>query len=362
MKLKLRSTVLSMALVIGISCLAMPATGHAAKKGRGAPLYWGAQIGTQITGEQPPWDMNAVYHFQRKTGKGLSLLQLTSPFADCTALPCSFYPFPTPAMENARLYGAIPILSWASTSSPPLASQPKFQLSDVTEGRYDGYIREFATAAKAWGHPFFLRFNWEMNGVWFPWSDGANSNSPGDFVASWRHVHDIFASVGATNATWVWCPNVNIGGELQPLRQVYPGDKYVDWTCLDGFNWGHRGGSPGWLSFDKIFRRTYSQAIKLAPSKPMMIGETASTDKGGSKPAWIKHALRAIRTRYRKVRAVVWFDVNDRGSHWPIERSRKQSRAFQSGIRNSAYRPNEFRNLPFGPILPPPRRAETEQG
>ena len=76
-------------------------------------------------------------------------------------------------------------------------------------GRYDEYIREFAEEARAWGHPFFLRFNWEMNGDWFPWSEGVNGNPSGEYVAAWRHVHDIFAAVGATNVTWVWCPFVD---------------------------------------------------------------------------------------------------------------------------------------------------------
>ena len=73
-------------------------------------------------------------------------------------------------------------------------------------GTYDAYIREFAEGARDWGHPFFLRFNWEMNGDWFPWAERVNGNQPGEYVAAWRHVHDIFTAVGATNATWVWCP------------------------------------------------------------------------------------------------------------------------------------------------------------
>ena len=92
--------------------------------------------------------------------------------------------------------------------------------------------RQWATAAKAWGHPFFLRFDHEMNGNWqFPWAELLNGNKPGDYVKAWRHVHDMFTSLGATNVSWVWCPNVS-GGSTRPMAQLYPGDAYVDLTQL----------------------------------------------------------------------------------------------------------------------------------
>src|SRR6202040_2960061 len=143
------------------------------------------------------------------------------------------------AMEAIRAHGTIPVLTWASQAVPTPANlrEPNFQLSDVINGRYDAYIHDFAVGAREWGHPFFLRFDQEMNGFWFPWAEGVNGNKRGEFVKAWRHVHDIFTSVGATNATWVWCPNVDFTRKLTPLSSQYPGGRYVDWTCLDGFNW-----------------------------------------------------------------------------------------------------------------------------
>ena len=318
-------------------------------------LYWGAQIGKQITGESAPWDMNAVTKFQQVTGKGLSLIAFSQPFAECETT-CELTKFPTTPLENVRSYGAVPMVNWTSASSPWKVEDPAFGLRHVIDGTYDAYIRYFAQKAKEWGHPFFLRFNWEMNGFWFPWSEGVNGNKSGEFVAAWRHVHDIFTAEGATNATWVWCPNVNIYGELAKLRPLYPGDRYVDWTGLDGFNWGKRTGSPGWLSFNKIYHPTYREIVKkIAPGKPMMIGEIASSDRGGSKADWISDMLRKVRNKYRRVRALVWLDVNDRGTHWPIESSSRRARnAFKKGIRNRAYRPNLFGGIAQSPIPPPP--------
>ncbi len=120
--------------------------------------------------------MNAVADFEREAGKSASMVQFFQPFAQCGGSGCSFYSFPTEPMDNIRSHGSIPVLSWSSQAIPSTLDQPDFQLSDVISGRYDDYIAKFASAARDWGHPFFLRFNWEMNGNWFPWSEGVNGN------------------------------------------------------------------------------------------------------------------------------------------------------------------------------------------
>jgi hypothetical protein len=345
-----------MALAILASLVAIAAAPSSAAAKKPASLYWGAEIGPQITGEAAPWDMNAVHKFQKVVRKPLSLIEFSQPFAECSPT-CVMTRFPTTPLDNIRAYGAIPVLSLNSTASPPSLDQPAFRLARIIDGSFDGYLQYFAAKAKEWGHPFFLRFNWEMNGFWFPWSEGVNGNKRGEFVAAWRHVHDIFAAAGATNVSWVWCPNVNIYGELAKLKPLYPGGRYVDWTCLDGFNFGIRRGSPGWLSFNQIYHKTYRQIRHLAPTKPMMIAEIASSGKGGSKAAWIKNMLSKVRHRYRKVRALIWHDVEDRGLRWPIETSSQSARrAFRRGIRSRAFRPNVFGGITRSPIPPPARR------
>jgi len=346
------------AVLLAACALAVPATpapAKPAKHGSPRPVYWGAVIGKQLTGEAPPWDMNALTTFEGMAGKGASLLDFSSPFADCIVKPCSFFYFPTAAMEALRQRGTIPILTWASQSVPtPLnLREPLFQLSDVAGGRYDRYIRSFAEQVREWGHPFFLRFDQEMNGFWFPWNEGVNGNKPGDFVRAWRHVHRIFTRVGATNATWVWCPNVDFTRKLTPLHSLYPGGRFVDWTCLDGFNWGHTPTSGGWMSFTRVIGATYRRILEIAPHKPMMIGETASEERGGSKAAWIHHTLKLVRTRFRKIRAFVWFEEDDRNMRWPIESSPSAQEAFAKAIQNPVYRPNEFSGIETSPIPPP---------
>jgi mannan endo-1,4-beta-mannosidase len=342
------------AVAAGVACLLL-AAGAATAKPPPRPLLWGATIGPQLTGEQAPWDLNAVTEYEAITGKGLAVLGFSSPFSNCHSDPCSFYPFPSEAMENLRLRGTIPMLSWASQSVPADISQPDYQLQDIVDGSFDPYIRGFAGRAEEWGHPFFLRLNPEMNGFWFPWSEGVNGNKSGDFVAAWRHIHHIFESVGATNVSWVWCPNVDFERRLRQLKGLYPGDDYVDWTCLDGFNWGETEASAGWMTFDQIYRGTYKRILRFASSRPMMIGEVASDNRGGSKAHWIRNMLNVVPSKYRKVRALLWYDELDQGMHWPLPPASKAARAFAHGIRRKIYRPNVFSELPPGPIRPPSR-------
>ena len=313
-------------------------------------LYWGAWIGNQLTGNEAPWDVSAVSAFERETGKGVSLVNFSSPFANCYSTPCRTYPFDAAAMNLIRGHGAIPFFSWGSDSVPVSVNEPNFSLASIVAGTWDAYITKWAQDAKAWGHPFFLRFDWEMNANWFPWSVGVNGNTSADYVAAWRHVHDIFAKVGATNVTWVWCPNIDPNHQYAPLASVYPGNGYVDWTGLDGYNW-----SSPWLSFDQLFHATYTQlATSVAPSKPIVIAETASSERGGTKAAWISDVLtRQLPERYPQIAAFMWFDKFDSSMDWPIETSTSAVSAFAAGISSNMYAGNDFASLAgAGPIQP----------
>jgi hypothetical protein len=303
--------------------------------------------------------MQGVSQLEALLGKGLSLVGFGSPFADCSPAPCHYFDFPTQAMENVHAYGAIPFFNWSSQESavnPSLTTyMPDFQLSDVTAGTYDSYIRKFAEDARNWGHPFFLRFNWEMNGNWFPWSEQVNGNQPGQYVAVWRHVHDIFTSVGATNATWVWCPYAEVKRRFAPLTALYPGDEYVDWACMDGFNWANNATNPHrWRSFGEIFSTTYQRLIKrVAPGKPILLAEMASTGGPRAKATWIADMFKQLASSYRRIRGLVWFEQVDRGVNWPLESSAAATRAFSKGIRNPSFQTNVQASATQSPILPP---------
>lgn len=227
-------------------------------------------------------------------------------------------------------------------------------LRDIANGLYDSSLRTWAQQAAAWGHPFFLRFDPEMNGNWAPYSPGVNGNTATDFVNAWRHFHDLANQAGATNVTWLWCPNRE-SSVTSPLEQVYPGDAFVDWTCIDGFN----KDPTLWSSFSTIFGPTYNHLLQLAPSKPIMIGETASKETGGSKAGWITDALSTqLPTYFPRVKALVWFNwrFNQNGTwmDFEIESSTSSQQAVHNAIASSYYAAGGgFGSLPLGSRIAP---------
>jgi beta-mannanase len=222
------------------------------------------------------------------------------------------YPnFDPTVMNNIRSRGAVPMYSWlpGSELQENFDPRPVYSLVNITNGHFDSYIWQFAKAAKAWGHPFFLRFAHEMNGDWYTWSTGAGNpdhNTPAQFIAAWRHVHDIFQLAGATNVLWVWCVNTDQPGST-PVARDYPGDRYVDWVALDGFNWGDTRGYT-WKSLVQVFHTTYIEVTRIS-NKPLMIAETGSVEQGGNKANWITQGfLTDLPLRLPRVSAVMWFD------------------------------------------------------
>jgi hypothetical protein len=312
------------------------------------PMYWGAWI------EGAPWDWSKVTAFEQHVHKELSLLEFSSPFEDCTQSPCAEESFPLTPFEKIRAEGAIPFFSWSSESIPAAAEEPAFQLRDVIAGTYDSYIRSWAAAAARWGHPFFLRFDWEMNGNWFPWGQGVNGNAAGEYVTAWNHMRAIFAEEHATNATWVWCPFVDPTGSanIADPEAFYPGDASVDWTGLDGYNWGTRV-HRNWHPFSYWFGASYDRLLQIAPAKPMLIGETATSEFGGSKPQWIEAMFDSLPTRFPRLRGLIYFDQVDGENDWPLEGSTGAESAFAAGVAPSRWLGGSLSGLEASPIPPP---------
>jgi mannan endo-1,4-beta-mannosidase len=351
-----RSRLILVALALSAALFPGSTGGRVERAGSAVRLvYWGAYVGGGQYGlADAPWDMTSADRFEANTGKRMSLLEWGQDWYEC-GRRCGWTGFPVNLMSKARARGYLPVLSWGSYEAGKGAHQPRFRLSEIIRGRYDSFIRSWAIGAEKWGHPFFLRFDWEMNTNEVPYSEHSNQNRPGQFVRMWRHVHRIFAQVGARNVTWVWCPNVAYPGSVKPLASLYPGRAYVDWTCLDGYNWGTNPSHPsGWTSFAGVFRQTYDLVVRqIARSKPLMIGETSSSELGGPKPGWIADALGTeIPDVFTRVDAVVWFNKYWDGMDWPIESSPAAGAAMRAALASPVYAANQFRRLPGRPIRP----------
>ena len=230
--------------------------------------------------------------------------------------------FPGTREADDAANGRIPMITWWGVSN-----------DKVINGSQDALIRSRAAAVKSFGRPVFLRWGAEMNGNWYPWSGVASGNDPSKYVAAYRRIHDVFAASGVTNARWVWAPNADShpGGTSQTSwnnwRNYYPGDAYVDWVGIDGYNWGTLGDNV-WQSPDSIFGPIYRD---YATRKPIMLAETASVESGGSKAAWVS-SLSTWAKGHTAVQALVWFDtsLSSTGLDWRIDSSPAALTAFKT--------------------------------
>lgn len=234
--------------------------------------------------------------------------------------------FPTPRCNNVRNAGAVPLVTlefWSTQNGG---------LSSITNGNKDAYLRNFADAAKAYGGEVWLRPFHEMNGDWYPWAGTASGNSPEKLTAAWKHVYNIFQARGATNVKFVWCVNNdNVPNtSVNQIPNYWPGDAYVDMVALDGYNWGTGYTWSKWRSFGAAFDQSYKAVAKLT-NKPMFVAETATSELGGSKAAWITDMFNTINSTYTRIEGVVWFEVN-KEQDWRVMATSSSINAFKQAM------------------------------
>ena len=301
-----------------------------------ATVYYGVHM--------PLMDMSLVANFETDAQKRVAIVMWYQHWGETDG----YQNFQVGSMNAVRAHGSIPLVTWDPWNPNLGANQPAYSLQNIINGNFDSYIVRWAQASKAWRHPYFLRFAPEMNGYWFPWSEQVNGNKAGQYVLAWRHVHDIFTAQGVTNVTWVWAPNIIFSNSI-PLGELYPGDAYVDWAAMDGYNWGTVGAWHYWESLTALFQQTY-QAITAITYKPMMIAETASTEQGGNKASWISTAFTSqLVNNFPRIHAFVWFDL-DKETDWRIESSAASQYAFASVIQSGIYASNWYASLNVSPI------------
>jgi beta-mannanase len=219
-----------------------------------------------------------------------------------------------------------------------VADQNQIHLQDILNGRWDNYIRARAAEFASVGAPIMVRWGHEFNGDWYPWGIVNNGSNPALYVSAYRRVHDLVVAAGATNVQWVWCFNNGSSPDSSfndPARS-YPGDDYVDWVAVDGYNWGFGPSwDPSgnhWTSFESAYSAAYGKARAIAPKRPVMIAEIASSEDGGNKAQWINDMSTALDSgRYPDLKLVNYFD-QDKEELWSGTSSAAAKAAFTSWV------------------------------
>lgn len=319
----LRSRLLALFTVtlfgVALTAPGQPALRAGAQSSSHEPLT----LGVSVAGA--PWSLAELDAFEESAGAKPALVMYYQDWAH-------FPEFEPQLVDPILERGAAAMLTWEPWDYTAGADQLAYRLSRILDGSHDAHIRRWAEGIARWGRPLYLRFAHEMNGPWSSWAEQANGNKPGEYVAAWRYVRGMFDQAGAENVTWVWSPSVSAAGytALPALAPLYPGDALVDWVGLDGYNWGTtQAWGSRWQSPAEIFDATLEE-VQSITSKPVMIGETASTEEGGDKAAWITELFDWL-AQHREVRTLIWFD-HDKETDWRVRSSPGAAATFATAV------------------------------
>lgn len=280
----------------------------------GPAPFWGVAV------DGYPIDVRRIEQIERETRLAPRMVVF---FLQWPADP-SRGEFPRSSLEAVWQKGAVACVTWEPMHYAD-GVEKMVPHQSITSGAYDAYLERFAREARAWGKPFIIRLAHEMNLDRYHWGvekDRYGPESPAIYREMYRHVVSVFDRVGARNVLWAFCPNAESVPNASSTPSAgwnqagayYPGDAYVDILGMDGYNWGttrtvaEHGWQSQWRSFAEIFSPLYEELRALAPSKPVVIFETASADQGGDKRAWVRDAMETL--DHWKVRAVNWFQAN----------------------------------------------------
>ena len=209
-----------------------------------------------------------------------------------------------------------------------------YNAQDLVDGKADTYIRDYAKGVKGYGEEIWLRPLHEANGDWYDWGVGKSGagNTDANVAEAFRHIVKIFKEEGVTNVKWVWTTNASNSGKGSTLTGNYPGDDYVDYISIDGYNWGTCQSWSSWQTFSQVFKKAYDALAKV--NKPLFIAEISSSERGGNKAEWITDMFEHFATDFSRVFAVMWFSQSKEANEgdWALNTSQAAVDAWKAGI------------------------------
>lgn len=236
-------------------------------------------------------DINDLQSFEQWSGKKYSIVVIFQAF-----LPDEQTPFPKTQLNNIWLNGNTPLLTlepWGSNNI----------IDEINNGELDSYLEEYAISLENWTQEnwdsndnegkrkqVFIRFGHEMNlhDEAYPWCN----KSPESYQNAWKRVHDIFErpKLAYDAIQWVWCVNhVDVPFNGYKAEEYYPGDEYVDWVAIDGYNVGRSVPCKdwdNWIDFNSVFGPMLGRfdSHPNISGKPYAIIEFASSGITDNKP------------------------------------------------------------------------------
>ncbi len=160
-------------------------------------------------------------------------------------------------------------------------------LQNILDGQRDQEITYVAQSYKAWvdqggGRRAMIAILQEMNGPWSPYGNDPNTSE--QYKAVYKYILGKFEALDVTRdkVWWVFAPNgySDPGNDARRFENYYPGDDVVDVVGFSSFNFGYCPAINSdfwrWESYPQIFEDYITRMRRMAPSKPIIIAETAT--------------------------------------------------------------------------------------
>jgi Glycosyl hydrolase family 26 len=299
-------------------------------------FFGGAYLGDDVS--TPERIDAAIAGWEAKTGKRPALVKTFHPVTcDFSASGWCGQVLRKVAGAGSTNYVALD-LRWQGAPAGSL-------LEAIGAGAADAHFVRIARQLAAVPGTVLLEPGWEMNGNWsdYRWqgmANGGDASAPARYRAAWQRLVRTFREQGATNVRWVFNPNAGNpltwratgASHWNWYANYYPGDEYVDYVGMHGFNAPTVFGAQ-WATFDALFDgdgadRMLSDLAARYPTKPIIIGEFATEEGTGSaKAEWIRGAYRRLRSHPNVVGAV-WFNM-DKETDWRVDSTPAALAAFR---------------------------------
>jgi Glycosyl hydrolase family 26 len=280
--------------------------------------WWGMYLPTDTGGEGLD---AAVAAQERSLGRGLDIIER---YHDMSHGPNGVFPNPA---ETRLARQHLLLFSWAPAT---WSDHTVYRWETIASGQLDrSVIVPQAQRLRAFGHTVFLSFSAEPDGA------VPGNGTPTQFIAAWRHIHDVFARQGVRNVVWVWITTGYVP-HADTIAALYPGDRYVDWIGYDPYNFFNCHHSP-WQSFGQTVQPFYQWLTgrHLGAGKPVMLAEFGSAgnpENPEMEAEWYRGVVPVLRGMPR-LKALIMWNSSTAGCDLQLSADSAAARAYrQAGL------------------------------
>lgn len=257
--------------------------------------------------------------FEQRVGHRLAWASFTQPWSRGLA-------FPRQRVLSIWRHGAVPYVEFLPTSSSYVRgrsagrAERRYTLERIASGDFDRQLTAWADGARELGVPLLLAFGIDVNEDWGTWNarwNGAGETAeygrPGvpdgaeRYRDAYRHVVGLFRSAGARNVSFVFSVDARRpAAGWDAVRLYYPGDATVDWVAISDYGSLNPGGEAPPFAQKLADSGVYASLARLS-RRPVAVVAGTVDDASHGKPAWIRDAFDALRSRrFPRVRAAIW--------------------------------------------------------